>query len=62
MRLLSGNYLLKPGFNVERSMSRTVSVICSRSYRITTKVQNACRGLLYAILTGSPVRQVSTMT
>ena len=62
MRLLSGNYLLRLGFNVERSMFRTVSIICSRSYRITIKVQNTYRGLSYAILTGSPVRQVSTMT
>ena len=61
-RPLSRSYLLRPGFNVEKSILRTVSTICSRNYRVTTKVQNAFRGLLYATLTGSPVPQAFTMT
>ena len=61
-RLLSGNYLLRLGFNLVQFISRTVSISCSRTYQITIKAQNTYRGLCDAILIGSPVGQVSTMT
>lgn len=61
MRVLLRDCLLQPEFNAEQFMFRTVSIICSENYRITTKVQNTCRGSFYATLIESPVRQVSTM-